>query len=111
MAESNFHLQPRHPRIWNYRATVSSVAAALKIAHLTAQHLQTAPVSLFLCAAMFSVWLGGVGPGLLAIALSSLVFDYYFLAQRHSFATMPEEKSRLVTFEVAALSVGSLRAE
>jgi K+-sensing histidine kinase KdpD len=111
MAESNFHLRPRLPRIWNYRATFSSVAAALRIAHLPALHLHIAPVSSFLCAAMISAWLGGVGPGLLAIAHSSLAFDYYFLVQQHSFAIMPEEISRLVIFEVAAPSVELLRAE
>jgi len=62
--------------IWGYGIAVLAVAAALIIPRWPAIHLQTAPVSLFLCAVMFSAWLGGVGPGLVAIALSSLAFDY-----------------------------------
>jgi Domain of unknown function (DUF4118) len=42
-------------------------------------HLESAPVSLLLCAVMFSAWFGGIGPGLLATGLSTLAFDYYRL--------------------------------
>jgi PAS domain S-box-containing protein len=73
-------------------------------------HLQSAPVSLFLCAVMISAWLGGVGPGFLAISLSILAFDYYFVAQQQLFAIAPEEIPRLISFVVAALFVGALSA-
>ncbi len=59
---------------------------------------------------MISAWLGGVGPGILAIALSSLAFDYYFLEPLHSFTVNSEEVPRLFVFVVAALFVGSLSA-
>lgn len=39
---------------------------------------ETAPISLFLCAIAISSWLGGIGPGLVSIALSAFVFDCFF---------------------------------
>jgi C4-dicarboxylate-specific signal transduction histidine kinase len=67
-------------------------------------------VSLFLCAVMFSAWLGGIGPGLLASVLAILAFDYYFLPPVYSFLLYPSEISRLLFFALSALFVGSLSA-
>jgi PAS domain S-box-containing protein len=86
------------------------VGAALIISRLPAIHLQDAPVSLFLCAVILSAWFGGVGPGLLATALSALAFNYYFLPPIHSLGPKPDEIPRLVIFTVSALFVGSLSA-
>jgi K+-sensing histidine kinase KdpD len=110
MSKFNPLLKPRPPVIWGYGIAALSVVAALIISRWPAINLQTAPVSLLLCAVMFSAWLGGVGPGLLAIALSSLAFDYYFIKPLHLFALKSVEIPRLVIFVVAALFVGSLSA-
>ena len=59
---------------------------------------------------MFSAWYGGVGPGLLAIALSALGFKYYFLPPIYSLAVEITQLPRLVLFAVSALFVGSLSA-
>jgi C4-dicarboxylate-specific signal transduction histidine kinase len=67
-------------------------------------------VSLFLCAVMLSAWFGGVGPGLLATALSAFAFYYYFLPPIHSLGPKPDEIPRLVIFVVSALFVSSLSA-
>jgi PAS domain S-box-containing protein len=96
--------------IWRYVVAVVSVVAALLISRWPAFHLQTAPVSLFLCAIMFSAWLGGLGPGLLATILSSLAFNYYFLAPLYSFALEPEDLPRFVVFTLSALFAVSLSA-
>jgi transcriptional regulator with PAS, ATPase and Fis domain len=80
------------------------------ISRWPALHLQTAPVSLFLCAVMLSAWFGGLGPGLLGAALSTLAFDYFFLSPINSFAAKPEELPRLIVFMVSALFVGLLSA-
>jgi C4-dicarboxylate-specific signal transduction histidine kinase len=77
---------------------------------LPAFHLEAAPVSLFLCAIMFTAWFGGVGPGLLATALSALAFNYYFLPPMHSLAPKTAEIPRIVIFTVSALIVGLLSA-
>lgn len=65
-------------------------------------------MSLFLCAVILSAWFGGAGPGLLATALSTLAFYYYFLPPTHSLDAKPEEIPRLLIFIVSALFVGSL---
>src|SRR6266849_4580729 len=110
MPSSNPLLWPRPPAIWGYGIAVLSVTAALIISRWPALHLQDAPVSLFLCAAILSAWFGGVGPGLLATALSAFAFNYYFLPPIYSLGPKPEEIPRLVIFTVSALFVGSLSA-
>jgi len=73
-------------------------------------HLQAAPVSLFLCAIMFTAWVGGLKAGVLAMVLSLLSFKYYFLAPVHSLALDPAEIPRLVVFTLAALFVVMISA-
>jgi C4-dicarboxylate-specific signal transduction histidine kinase len=110
MPRSKPFLWPKPLGIWSYGIAVLSVAAALIISRLPAVHLQDAPVSLFLCAVLLSAWFGGIGPGLLATALSALAFNYYFLPPIHSLGPKPDEIPRLVIFTVSALFVGSLSA-
>ena len=67
------------PLILNYGVAVLSVVVALILAWWIESVWQSVPpVSLFLCAVMFSAWFGGIRPALLAIAFSALAFDYYF---------------------------------
>jgi C4-dicarboxylate-specific signal transduction histidine kinase len=108
MPRSNPLLWPKPPVIWSYGIAVLSVAAALIISRWPA--LEDAPVSLLLCAVILSAWFGGVGPGLLATALSVLAFYYYFLPPIHSLDAKPGEIPRLLIFMVSALFVGSLSA-
>jgi len=68
------------------------------------------PVSLFLFAVMFSAWVGGVAPGLLATALSALAFYYYFLPPMHSLAAKPEGIPRFIALAVSLLFAGLLSA-
>jgi C4-dicarboxylate-specific signal transduction histidine kinase len=110
MSRSNPLLWPRPPVISGYGIAVLSVSSALIISQWPPLHLETAPVSLFLCAVMITAWFGGIGPGFFAIALSSLAFDYFFLSPIYSLAAKPGEIPRLVIFTVSALFVGSLSA-
>jgi len=59
---------------------------------------------------MFSAWLGGIVPGLLAILLSALVFYYNFLPPVHALVSKPEQIPRFLVFLVSALFVGALSA-
>jgi signal transduction histidine kinase len=72
--------------------------------------LGTAPASLFICGVMFSAWSGGVGPGLLATALSVLTFKYYFVPSIYSLAVGGGEIPRLIIFTLSALFAVSLSA-
>ena len=110
MFRSNPLLLPKPPAIWGYGIAILSVSSALLISQWPPLHLETAPVSLFLCAVMITAWFGGAGPGLFATALSTLAFDYYFLAPIYLLAAKPGEIPRLVIFTVSALFVGSLSA-
>jgi PAS domain S-box-containing protein len=110
MLRSNPFLWPKPPAIWGYGIAVVSVAAVLTLSQLPAVHLQDAPVSLFLCAVILTAWFGGIGPGLLATALSALAFNYYFLPPIHSLTLKTDEIPRLVIFTVSALFVGTLSA-
>ncbi len=98
------------PVIWSYGFAVLSVVTALVISKWPPLHLEAAPVSLFLCAVIFSAWFGGTGPGLWAAVLSTLAFYYCFLPPTYSLVAKPEEIARLVVFMVSVLFVGSLTA-
>src|SRR5205085_12103064 len=87
-----------------YGVAFLSVTATLLIAQLQF-NLQAAPVSLFLCAIMFTAWLGGLKAGGLATVLSLLSFKYYFLAPLHSLAVDSAEIPRLIVFTLAAVFV------
>jgi C4-dicarboxylate-specific signal transduction histidine kinase len=101
---------PKPPGIASYGVTVLLVTAALIIARLLDIHLVTAPVSLFLCAIMLSALFGGLRPGLLAVALSLLAFDYYFVTPLYSLAMEIKEVPRVIIFALSALFVGLLSA-
>ena len=98
------------PVIWSYGVAGLSVVTALIISKWPPLHLEAAPVSLFLCAVIFSAWFGGTGPGLWAAVLSALAFYYCFLPPTYSLVAKPEEIPRLVVFMVSVLFVGSLTA-
>ncbi len=87
-----------------YAVGFLSVAATLLVAQLQF-NLQAAPVSLFLCAIMFTAWIGGLKAGVLATVLSLLSFKYYFLTPVHSLAVDSAEIPRLVVFALAAVFV------
>src|SRR5437016_11100794 len=110
MSEPRLLWRRNKPSIRNYTVAVLSTAAALGIARWPEVHLESAPVSLLLCAVMLSAWLGGVGPGLLATVLSAAAFAYYFVNPFLSLAVAEKEVPRFVVFVLAAVLVGSLSA-
>ena len=93
----------------HYAFAVLAVAAAVGAALIVQGSLQNAPhVSLLMCAVLFAAWQGGAGPGLLAIGVSILAFDYFFVSPGHPFTVGVLELLRLMLFAVAALFVVSL---
>jgi len=96
--------------IWDYGLAILLVTAAVIISRWPVLHLEAGPASVFLCAIMISAWLGGFGPGLLAIVLSCLAFNYYFLAPLYSFAVDSENIPRFVIFNISGVIAGSLSA-
>jgi K+-sensing histidine kinase KdpD len=82
----------------------------MSIALLLQSYQISAPVSLFFCALMFSAWYAGLRPGLLAIVLSLLAFDYFFTAPVYSLMIITSELPRMVLFALAGLFVVLLSA-
>jgi PAS domain S-box-containing protein len=74
---------------------------------LVAQHLLHIDpyVSLFLCAILFGAWFGGAGPGLAAVALSIVAFEYFFIAPIHTLIMGAQDALRLLFFAIAALFI------
>ena len=98
------------PVVAEYAVAVGSVAAALISSQFLEVYAVTAPVSLFLCAVMFSAWFGGFGPGLLAATLSILAFKYYYAPPLHTLAVDVKEIPRIFVFGLSALFAGLLSA-
>ncbi len=94
--------------IYGYAVAVLSVGGALLVAHWPLIHLESAPVSLLFCAVIVSAWLGGAGPGCLAIVLANLGFYYSFLPPVDSFAAKPGQTARFVMFILSVLLVGAV---
>jgi len=110
MFSSDSLLWRKPAAVWAYGAAVLAVAGATAISHWPTLHLESAPVSLLLCAVMFSAWFGGVAPGLLAVFLSAFVFYYSVLPPIDSLVSKPEQIPRFVIFLVSAFFVGALSA-
>ncbi|HTB83119.1 MAG TPA: PAS domain S-box protein [Candidatus Sulfotelmatobacter sp.] len=97
--------------ILRYGAAVASVAVAYALAKAANIYLHSQPFALlFLCGVVFSAWVGGFGPSLVALTLSTLVFDYCFLEPLHRLAINSNELPRLIIFAVIGLIVGLLTA-
>jgi PAS domain S-box-containing protein len=98
------------PAVLRYGAAIAAVAATVAVGSLLQPAL--APVvSLLLCGVLFAAWFGGLGPGLLAVTLGLLAFDYFFLPPLYSLAVQSHnDVLRLIAFAIAALFVVALSA-
>jgi PAS domain S-box-containing protein len=100
----------RSSAIAGYGVSALSVAAALLVLQWTGASWQfPAYVSFFLAAVMVSAWFGGLGPGLLATALSGLALAYA-LFPNQPLAIGASELPHLVSFGLAALLITLLSA-
>ena len=71
-------LAPRiSPVIWQYALAVTSVGVALVITN-SLERYTTLRTPFFFLAIILSAWFGRMGPGLLAVGLSTLAVDRYF---------------------------------
>ncbi|HEX7125213.1 MAG TPA: ATP-binding protein [Thermodesulfobacteriota bacterium] len=104
-----------HPAYRYGLAVVSLVVAA--VVTLLLESVRPTPfVFPFFAAVMVSAWFGGVGPGWLAVLLSTLVTSYFFMPQGVALRTGVEQLPFVLAFVVCAalanaLSVARRRAE
>jgi PAS domain S-box-containing protein len=102
--------------IYRYAIAVLSVAVAIVAAVLITRLLNAEAIaSSLLCAVIFAAWVGGLGPGLLAITLALLAFHYYLVSpssafswKHEVFAASVSEMLRLILFSATSLVVAFL---
>jgi PAS domain S-box-containing protein len=100
MAPQNLSsLKAKLPATKRYGLAILSVALALGLA-LPLEHYDFRGVEfpLFLFAIALTVWYAGSGPGILAVVLSSLCFNYYFTEPLHSFYVSRPELPYYIVF-------------
>lgn len=99
-----------------YATAPLSVAVAIVAAELITRLLNAEAIaSSMLCAVIVAAWVGGLGPGLLAVTLALLAFHYYLLPPASSFiwkhdlfAVGIAEIPRLILFSITSLMVAFL---
>lgn len=99
-----------------YATAPLSVAVAIVAAELITRVLHAEAIaSSMLCSVIFAAWVGGFGPGLLAVTLALLAFHYYLLPPTSSFtwkhylfAVGISEIPRLILFSITSLMVAFL---
>ena len=93
---------------FHYLQTLAICGFALLITLELWNVLQPTPSPVFLVAIVLSSWFGGIGPGLLASLLSTLLVDYCFEAPFFSFGLSRVDIVRFVTFSIVALLVSRI---
>src|SRR5262249_40968458 len=91
-----------------YALAALLVAAATIIQHFGDMHFAVTPS--FVCAVLLSAWFGGMGPGLLATALSNLALAYYFVPPTRTFVIHAAYIPSVVLFSLGAVFVTLLSA-
>src|SRR5258706_8234721 len=98
------------PTILRYGIAVLSVAIAIGLCFFLLQHFE-AKLTPFLFAVAATVWYAGTGPGVLAIVLSVLSLNHFFLRPSFSFGPISYADLVYLTFcTFCALAVGWVSA-
>ena len=91
------------PMGWRYGLSVLTVGIATAVHVSLESYVFRTPF--FFAAVLLSSWFGGTGPGLLAVVLSALSINFFFLEPRLSFSFGLQDIPHLVTFLFTALLV------
>src|SRR5450631_1308652 len=87
-----------------FATAFACVAAALSLS-LALQRMFPYPfLFLFFAAVMASAWIGGTGPGIFAVILSTLAVDYFFVPPLHSLAINATDITYFMAFILCALA-------
>ena len=90
-----------------YGLAVVSVAIALGLALLAQlQAVHNLEFPLFLIAIAITVWYAGAGPGVLAVVLSGLSFNYFFTQPLYTLYIEPSDRPYFVVFTLFACMIG-----
>src|ERR1700752_1759556 len=89
-----------------YGLSVGSIAAALALGlSLNSLPLQGVEFPVFLLAVAVTIWYAGTWPGILALLLAALAFNYYFTEPRFSFYVTFAEIPYYTAFILFALLI------
>jgi PAS domain S-box-containing protein len=88
--------------VWQYGLAVVSVAVALGLTSALERYT-TLRTPFFYIAIIISAWFGRMGPGLLAVVLSTLVLDYYFAPHGQTPALRIDSRPFILLFSLSAL--------
>lgn len=95
--------------LWRYGFAVLTVAAALVITKSLERYTDITP--LFYAAIVISAWFGGMGPGLVAVALATVALDYYFVPPLYTLRPDLKQISFLVVFGILAVLTSWMSAK
>jgi light-regulated signal transduction histidine kinase (bacteriophytochrome) len=94
-----------------YGLAVGSVGVALSVAIFAhSQSVKNVEIPLLLVAIAGTVWYAGSLPGVLAVILSGLGFDYFFTAPLHTLYIAPADRPVFVVFLLFALVIAFFSA-
>ena len=91
-------------QLLRYNIALFSVALALLLTLLLHSLLTPAVLALFYAAVAISTWYGGLWPGLLATAMSTLAFNYFLLTSNRLDLVVPSVVFVLVTLLISSLN-------
>jgi len=91
-----------------YAVAIAAAGAALFAAYLLSDVVEPGVFPPFLVAVTVAALYGGVGPALVATAISLVVSYWFFLAPLYSFGWDEQGLSRLLLYRLATFSVASL---
>jgi PAS domain S-box-containing protein len=93
--------------VLRYGLAVVSVAIALGLALFAQlQAVSNLEFPLFLMAIAVTVWYAGAGPGVLAVVLSGLSFNYFFTQPLYTLYIEPSDRPYFIVFTLFALMIG-----
>lgn len=93
-----------------YGVSLLAFGLALQLTHLLWPVLEPSGATLFFAAIMVAAFYGGLGPGLLVSALSTLAIDYYFVPPFSTFELSVSNVARAGVFLLVAFLTSWLNA-
>src|SRR5262245_18213144 len=94
--------------VLRYGLAVVYVAIALGLALLAQfQTVHNLEFPLFLMAIAVTVWYAGVGPGVVAVRLAGLSFNYFFTQPLYTLYIEPSDRPHFIVFTLFAFMIAS----
>jgi signal transduction histidine kinase len=98
------------PSAWARHLVAAALVVLATALTFLVEPLEHAPSPPFLAAVALAAWYGGLGPGILATALSVLALDFFFVSPVYSFGVGLVDGVRMGTFILVAVLLSSLDA-